>query len=368
LQHEPIEQALDGCFDAIFLPENWTCAMDALSASLGALGGCFNPYGSTREERARMPASSRYRAMLTEFLDGGWQSQDVRAQNGWSIAARGKPVVYESDMSTEEQRRTLPIYRELFARHDLGMMAAVSLPVNGRAWTLNLVRPETMGGMEARDQDILRVRPALQRLLKLADQASLAAARGVLFALQNAALAAVLIDSRGTVLEVNTVAQGLMGGDLDVRQGRLVARWPANNAALQALIAATTSKADGKLGGSVCIPRENGSPLIVEATRLRSVRAEIFGFAGAILLIADPDARTRPRHQLLQQAFGLTPREADIVRLLAAGSDVAEIADTLGLRRSSVQQIVKSVLQKTNTRRQSNLVAMCARFPGDTKP
>lgn len=363
---DPVEQALDGCFDAVFAPDQWRTAMDRLGTSLGALGCCLNPNSRTIVDRSRLPASGRYRDMLAEFMRGDWKQHDLRHTRGWRLATDGKPMVFESDCSTEKERRALPIYQDLFARHDLEIFVGVSLTCQGETWSFNLVRSERTGGFEHEDPaTILRVVPSLNRILKIVSQMSAVTGEGAVAAFERAALGAILLDENERVVTVNQTARASMGQGLDVRDQRLSAKSASENNALQALIRKTIRRSGIGDDHPVYVRREGKAPLLVEAVEIQNLRAEMFGFKGALLLITDPQVRSKPRLKILQQAFSLTPQEARVGRLLSAGLDAAEIGEMLSLRRSSVQQLVKSVLVKTNTRRQSALVALFAHMPQD---
>lgn len=65
--------------------------------------------------------------------------------------------------------------------------------------------------------------------------------------------------------------------------------------------------------------------------------------------------------QALQSLFRLTPSEARVTQLLAAGLDVSTIAGVLRVQRNTVQSHVKQVLVKTGTGRQAALVALVLR-------
>lgn len=177
-------------------------------------------------------------------------------------------------------------------------------------------------------------------------------------ALEQVAIAAVILNQRGQVIQLNAPAEALLSQGLDLRLGRLTAPDQESNAALEALIAAADSLQD-----PVCVRRPDRDPLIVEAIALKSDRTDIFGISGVLLLITDTAARPVPALKLLRQAFGLTGREGAVAQGLAGGESADGIAERLGLRQSSVQQIVKSVLEKTESRRQGALVAKLARLP-----
>jgi DNA-binding CsgD family transcriptional regulator len=57
----------------------------------------------------------------------------------------------------------------------------------------------------------------------------------------------------------------------------------------------------------------------------------------------------------------LTPTEADIARRLTAGHTLAEICEALDIRESTIRTHVRHLFQKTQTRRQAELVAYLLR-------
>jgi DNA-binding CsgD family transcriptional regulator len=60
--------------------------------------------------------------------------------------------------------------------------------------------------------------------------------------------------------------------------------------------------------------------------------------------------------------FGLTPREAELAACLSAGETVEQAAETLNISPAHARQRLKVVLGKTNTHRQSELIALLARL------
>lgn len=156
---DALDTGLDRCFDAVARPENWPSAMAALAAVFEASGVCFNP-NDTEADRLMLPASVRYRDMLTEFVADGWGSQDLRAGRGTALTRLGQWIVVEDDMTTPEERARTPIYTDLFARHQLEMFAGISLPMAGQMWTFNMVRSVTDGPFAGEEvEQMLRARP-----------------------------------------------------------------------------------------------------------------------------------------------------------------------------------------------------------------
>lgn len=358
--------ALEACFDAVANPELWPGATEALTDALGALGACFNMHGADAGRRRLAPMSRRYGDMLSEFLAGGWGEHDVRGQRGWPLMKRGNLVVLDNHITTPDERDGTPIYAELFRRHELDTFAAIGFRANDALWVLNLARSKAMGdfgGAEA--SEMARVAPLLGRLLTFAQTLAGAAAHGAMAALDETATAAVLVDWSGRVAELNEPARGLLGASLAIRGGRLSVERADDQAMLDALIGAATRPGANRAGagGPVMLPLAQGGVLVIDAMPVGAAMADAFGRSGALLILTHPGRRPNPSDGLLRELYGLTQREAQVAALIAAGDGASEISDALGLKASSVRQVIKVLLWKTGARRQSELVAMFARLP-----
>jgi len=63
-----------------------------------------------------------------------------------------------------------------------------------------------------------------------------------------------------------------------------------------------------------------------------------------------------PQTAFLKNRFGLTPAEARLVLRLMSGDSLHSAAKALGIQYETVRTHLKSIFQKTGTRRQAELV------------
>ncbi|PJE30987.1 regulatory protein, luxR family [Pseudooceanicola antarcticus] len=92
---------------------------------------------------------------------------------------------------------------------------------------------------------------------------------------------------------------------------------------------------------------------------LSSLGRQVGSDAPALMvLIVDPGRRVAPEPALLREALRLTPTEARIASLLAGGLRSDAIAETLGISPATVASHLKSIFAKTETHRQTDLVAL----------
>lgn len=361
-----LEAALGRCFDAMVGQDSWPLATEAIADTLGALGSCFHMFGAG-DRRLEAPMSIRYREMLGEFLAGGWAEHDVRGQRGWPLAKRAPQVVIlENDVSTPEERARLPIYTELFRRHDLETFAGLTFRANGRLWAFNIVRSQALGDYGGDTaQQLTRLGPHLSRLICFGEVMSQSAALGAMTTLERSTTGAILLDWSGKVFDLNRAARSMMGSGLSVHGGRVCADSPAAQAALDALIAGAVQES-GHLRsglGPVAVPKRSGGALLLDAVTTGRRMGDAFARYGALLLVTDPGRRSPVSRTLLRRLYGLTPREAEVAERVGVGESAAEIAEGLGLKSSSVRQLIKAVLEKTGAKRQSELAALISRLP-----
>jgi DNA-binding CsgD family transcriptional regulator len=84
------------------------------------------------------------------------------------------------------------------------------------------------------------------------------------------------------------------------------------------------------------------------------------GTSGVILM--NRNKRTRPNVSRLQEMYGLTGAETQVLMAIACGQTLLEIANTRRLSRATIRSHLASVFGKTGTDRQSSLVALIDSF------
>lgn len=76
------------------------------------------------------------------------------------------------------------------------------------------------------------------------------------------------------------------------------------------------------------------------------------------IIITDPETRTSLPSDRLRSAFGLTEAEAMLAALLATGEELRSAAAKLGITYGTARARLSEIFQKTDTRRQSELVSV----------
>jgi DNA-binding CsgD family transcriptional regulator len=184
-------------------------------------------------------------------------------------------------------------------------------------------------------------------------------------ALDALATAVWLVDRGGRVLHHNAAAAALLrlGGPLGMRQGRLAARTPAEDAALLRAMAEATAR---NLGESpppqaTLALGEGASGLGLAVTVLPLPQGVPQGAAAAIFAqhpIAAPPAPL----DAFAALHGLTPAETRCLAEILLGRTVPEAARALGVGPETARTHLTRIFEKTGASRQSELVRLAAGY------
>jgi PAS domain S-box-containing protein len=164
-----------------------------------------------------------------------------------------------------------------------------------------------------------------------------------------------LVDEHRSVVDVNAAFVRL----LDVRRGSVVGRPLASLVVDGPLLTqAEWAKqiAAGRASGEAALRREDGGSVGVQWA---ATAEEVTG-RRLVLLVALNTSRwggSFRRQDRSPAASELSPREIEIVRLVAAGSTAGEIADDLRLSHHTVRTHVRNAMDKLGARSRAHLVA-----------
>lgn len=173
----------------------------------------------------------------------------------------------------------------------------------------------------------------------------------------------LVVGGNGEILFANRAAERMLSASQGLygRQEKLAVHNGAETARLLRLIASAASRS-GSSGGVMSVSRPPPQrPLSVHVAPLAVERGwAAFHGPAAIVFIADPDSATAGRQEQLRALFGLTPMEAAVALRIAEGAGLKAAADHLGIAVTTARTHLQHVFEKTDTRRQSELVRLMA--------
>lgn len=295
-------------------------------------------------------------------IDPYWESFRRKPRNG--------PILGEELVPWGEASRT-EFYNDLAAPCGLGhslTLPAVVTPSGVEAlsiWRSAQQKPFDRLSTELFELLLPHIQTALKtrRALALANVRSLRAE----MALDSAADACFILNGGGKVVHFNRAAEILiqLQDGLSIKKDKLSTADTATQNALQTLIASAASASGALLsqpGGTMALLRPSGKQpfyAAVSPLRLPIMTAP----AHVLVVVTDPEVSASFPDVILKTLFGLTSAETQIANALLTGLSVEEIAELRSVTPGTLRVQLKAIFQKTNTRRQSELVRLLRSLP-----
>lgn len=303
--------------------------------------------------------------------DSRWRAEDPRF-----AAANASFDSFLSDVRIVEPGRfdRSALYNELLRPYDVRWTLFGNFAVqDGLVAALAFMRTRAEGPFGDDElRGITRLQPHLRRVLQLRRQVARLEERvGDLEALLDRLAAPVfLLEASGRVGATNASAERLLASPAGLRRerGRLTCVRPPLAEAIRAATVRTAAFAEGAARSpgpppiaTVELPREGARPLQLlflplrpaqplRATHDRRVRVLVVVHGTGEALRLDPEQVAR--------CYGLTPTEGLLAAAIASGRSVAEFALARGCSEETARTHLKRVLEKTETRRQPELVRL----------
>ena len=265
-------------------------------------------------------------------------------------------------MPKREFART-EFFNDFLLPMDVGsMLGAVAHLEAGRQFSVVVQRSREF---EADDVRLYRrLAPHLQRAIQLNTKLARLDMQCAAFAelLDQLHQGTILVDAASRVFFANRAAENLMTlrGGLRLMKGILQAQSAQDTAKLHALIAACAERAREPEGGSTLVLRRgpDRSPITVSVLPLRSTSSTFFSLSRPVVIVfaTDPDrTQTQPAARM-RLRFGLTAAETAFALEILKGDGIQACADRLGISRATARTHLSHIFQKTDTRRQAELV------------
>ena len=112
----------------------------------------------------------------------------------------------------------------------------------------------------------------------------------------------------------------------------------------------------------IVVRRKDKEPVVIRVLPIPGAARIPFGGARALLTFSPIELRNAPDTSLISDVFGLTRAEAEVAAMVVQGKSLAVIADERGIARVTVRNQMRTILAKTGTHRQSELVALLAKL------
>jgi DNA-binding CsgD family transcriptional regulator len=351
------DSIIDDLYEAAVLPEFWPIVLEKLSRRAHAVGASLFTLNGLQQNN--WTATENFAPIVRRFVEEGYTARNVRPVRG--LATRYAGFMSDLDVMTMEEMDRDPIYTELLRPSGYGWSCGSVVPVpNGDLLVFDFNRGMDMGPFDRREFDILDgFRPHLARAGLVAARLQLARVEAASAVMAALGLPGAVLGSRGHVLATTPLLEGLSPHIRIQAFDRLrIGHKPVAEMFEQAL-----ARIDLDDGGvrSIPVPAIGEAPaLVVHLVPIRRRAHDIFAKASALLIATPVTSPIPPNVGLLSGLFDLTPAEDRVARALAEGHSVESGAAALSVSPETVRSQLKSVMAKTGTTRQAELVGLLA--------
>lgn len=352
--------------EAVADPGQWISLMEAICAATGARGSAIlRPENST----ADVPITPSVFEMFKTYFANNLHLTDIRAAKGLPLIASGQAVVRDQDMfSSDSVMMRDPLYAHL-EQFNLKWFAGLSFRAGPAVWAISLQR--TAGDGMFGDEEMRALAALSEPLTEVATLSRLVGQQvlqGTLNAFEMINKPAIAMTKSGVVLDANAQATRLFDEEFRVCLRRLYIRDSKASAELELLLGRYPSEGElrprsrSPIGNVVVARRQFRRPILIRILPVYGPARSPFLGARFILILRDMEATRRPPLEVIAETFSLSPAEAKVASMIAAGSSPEEIADELMLSRETVRNQIKTVFGKTGVHRQNELAALIARI------
>jgi len=278
------------------------------------------------------------------------------------------------DFISEREMDRSEFYTDFLAPYDLRYFAVGSLFKRaGRLALVAVHRTPRQGHVETADLAVLKrslphLGRALDLHLRLRDHDRRETSLRAL--LDRLPQAVAVLDGRGRLLHANPTARSLLAKEDGVAlcKGR-IALADTRAARTLAAILGDLLKQDFRAeltakGGRFAARRPSGKAAYMVTVHALAGATRVFeddaGCAALFLADPDPDTVAAPDAAILADMFSLTPRETELAIALHRGHRLRDFATRRGVKLTTVRTHLRSLMAKTGTNRQSDLVRILA--------
>jgi DNA-binding CsgD family transcriptional regulator len=200
--------------------------------------------------------------------------------------------------------------------------------------------------------------------LRLIEIAAVAGARGTgtsaTDALNTMRLPAIALDRRRFVVDVNAAADAVFDNDVKIKDKRLFVRDLEARALLKASLDELTDapKLKSLIAEPIIVQRSDKLPVILRIWPFEGAAHSSEQDVHALITLNALGPKPGPSAAILAKTFHLTPAEAKLACIIARGAPPQVAARELNISRETARNQLKSVFVKTDTHRQSELVAL----------
>ncbi|HJE22587.1 MAG TPA: helix-turn-helix transcriptional regulator [Methylorubrum populi] len=355
----PAEAAalIERIYEAATVPELWRQVLIDLARFVDAPDAVMIVSAGTRF-RSWVTTSPEFDDLVLAYFEQ--YPDNIRFRRLLEVTHAG--FLTDPDVVTEEEIATQPIYQELLIPRGYGAGTSTIVMVpSGDSVIIHCERSRAQGDFDPRTIATLdRLRPHLARAALLSTRLEMERLATTTQTLEALGLPAAALSASGRLLNANASLAALMPHTLSDQPSRLAIVDPAADQLLREAIA--HSGLDGAMPvRSIPIAADGERPpVILHLVPLCGAAHDVFLRARFVLVATPVVAQEVPSANVVQGLFDLTPAEARLAALIAAGDAPTPAAAKLGIKPTTARSVLQRIFQKTGVSRQAELVSLLA--------
>jgi DNA-binding CsgD family transcriptional regulator len=343
---------------AALLGQSWEQALASFASASGGHGAVLM---RNRTDRTLAAICSED---IAEVVDAFIAGKAPPSSRHLRVSRNSRGFRIDHDDYSADELKADPYYQEFLRPAGFFWHANISLSSGHDEWIeLGLKRRFRAGPFGAADVASLNlVLPELRTAARLAARSLDAQAAGVSDVLSGRGDPVYQIDALGRVVATEVIDVRNDSDPIYVLGRKLIARERTVQAELDRAIAFAVAKPGAAT--LVALTPSNVARYFLQIVPVPGRARDIFLSAPAVAVLIDVSkpAPRRWAESTIARALGLTAREASVACLLALGLSPAETAARLQMQPGTVRVHLRTIFEKTGTRRQAELVALLARL------
>lgn len=356
---------IDQLYEAAVVPELWPKVLQQFLQLTGAKDAMVSNWhkGAVRA----VSTTPEFQQMWWDVMERYPGPSNERTVQLFATKHAG--FLVDTDVFAPETLHDVPIYRDFFIPRGYGSATATAIFVpTGDIFCLHLERSLAEGTFApAIVKRLDAIRPHLARAGLISARLDAMRATTLAQALDTVALPAAVLGRGGRIVAANARLDAFEPAIVLDLPSRIVLTDPAADRLLVKALEALGNPRHNGAVQSIAIPaREQRPPVIVHLAPIRGAAHDVFARAHALLVATPVVPKDVPTSDVVQGLFDLTPSEAKLATLIAAGHRPVGAAAKLGVTQETARTTLKHVLAKTGLNRQADLVGLLtgAAFPG----
>lgn len=366
VQPELLSRAIADIYEAAYNQSAWIDTVENLCGLFHGSKACIARIGPDLQPGDAVTTNfdpKFHQLYLDEHTDSSNEFADAV-----SVLPTGS--IYSDQALFGDGLRTSRFWNEWMAPQDMYGGIASKLMVSGPSfWMFDVQRGRHQDRFDANDLELLQcLAPHLVRATKISRQFK--SMQPLASAFSYLPFGAIVVDAHMRIIASNLAAEKIMsspGSPLSQVSGHLVSPSAESMSALHRMIVDACQSKDGVIsgtGGDLMIRSRNAvnpANLSVSVGPLAETALDGGPFLQpcAAIFVREINLDVQAGFELqTRNLFGFTAREASLAASLASGRSIREAAEDAGIAYSTMRTYLENVFRKTETRQQSQLVAL----------